>query len=249
MIAWGEFATRLIMAFFLGTAIGMEKKWRKAIKSVKISTLLCVSVTAYSIAINNSIVEANFIILGISLICASIILQKKADVLSIDSAISLWCAGMIGLLIGSGFFLLAYGSTLAIMGAKLIFSAEELNSLPKDFVQNEPINSVELEQLPQQIIDEPIETVSIAKNYYHCQIICDLKSEANVLASMVQSVQEQNIILTGLQSNNQSSSQVEISADFVTNNDHHQVELQTIFQSIKSQVGVNSVSWHQAIDK
>ena len=248
MLTWGEFAVRLTIAFFLGTAIGMEKKWRKAIRIIKLSTLLSVSAATYTIAINKPIIEANFVILGISLICASIIIQKKADFPSVDYAMTLWCSGIIGLLIGSGVFLLAYGSTLAIIGAKLIFSTEELNDSHDNLVSEKSINTAELEQIPKQFDDKSLNKVTIANNYYQCKITCDLKSEANVLASMVQSVQEQNIILTSLHSNNESSSQVTINADFITSNHHHQIELQKIFQSIKSQVGVNSVTWHQVIN-
>ena len=226
----------------------MEKKWRQEITMVKISTLLSVSAATYSIALDKSIVETNFIILGISLVCASIIIQKQANFQSIDSAITLWCSGIIGLLIGAEFFLLAYGSTLAIMGAKLVFSTEYFRDSSSNFIPEESIDSPELEEL-EPIIDEPSNTLAVVQKYYHCQIMCDFQSEANVLASMVQSVQEQNIILTGLQSSNESSNQVKINAKFLTNNHECQIELQKVFQSIKSQGGVNSVSWHQVINK
>jgi divalent metal cation (Fe/Co/Zn/Cd) transporter len=33
MITWGDFTARLVMALFLGTAIGIEKQWRSATSS------------------------------------------------------------------------------------------------------------------------------------------------------------------------------------------------------------------------
>ena len=247
MTTSGEFIVRLVVAFFLGIAIGVERKFSRSTKFLKLTTLISVGTAAYAMAFGRSLAETNFLILGISLICASIILNKETDSLNIDSAILLWCAGIVGSLTGSGSFLLAYSSTLIIAIAKFLFQAEETSDISNVLREEELIESTESGSLSRQSSEESIETLQTTKNY-HCQISCHIEDEARVLASMVQCVQEQNIMLTSLQSNNNSSSKVIIDADFTADPDEP-IELTKIFQNLKSELKVDSLSWHQIKDK
>ena len=248
MTTSGEFIVRLVVAFFLGIAIGIERrKFSRSTKFLKLTTLISVGTATYAVAIARSLAETNFLLLGISLICASIILNKETDSPNIDSAVLLWCAGIVGLLTGSGSFLLAYSSTLIIVIAKFLFQAEETTNFSSVLTEEELTESTELKSLSQQISQESVETPLTTKNY-HCKISCHVEDEARVLASMVQCVREQNIMLTSLQSNNDSLSKVTIDADFIADRDEP-IELTKIFQSLKSELKVDSLSWHQIEDK
>ncbi len=135
MITHTEFVIKLSLAFVLGAGIGMERQWQKTKATIRINVLA--SLAASIFVMTTALIPGEVIllrtiapiILGMSLISASVILQRKGSFSSIVIGINLWCAAAIGSLIGSGFFFPAYVSTVAIILANLIFQPIEHSSI------------------------------------------------------------------------------------------------------------------------
>ena len=145
MITQTELVIRLLLAFALGAGIGIERQWQKARATMRISVLASLGATVFAMTtmlIPGEEISAKTIapiILGMSLISASIILQKKAKYPTIVTGITTWCAGGIGSLVGLGFFFPAYVSTVAVMLGNLIFQPVELNNTNEELTKQKKI--------------------------------------------------------------------------------------------------------------
>ena len=172
MITHTEFVIKLSLAFVLGAGIGMERQWQKTKATIRINVLA--SLAASIFVMTTALIPGEVIllrtiapiILGMSLISASVILQRKGSFSSIVIGINLWCAAAIGSLIGSGFFFPAYVSTVAIILANLIFQPIEHSSINEESNRNEQDKKTKSKHRS-ALIDTPV-----TKILYRCQVIC-----------------------------------------------------------------------------
>ena len=248
MITQTELVIRLLLAFALGAGIGIERQWQKAKATMRISVLASLGATIFATMtalIPGEEISAKTIapiILGMSLISASVILQKKAKYPTIVTGITTWCAGGVGSLVGLGFFFPAYVSTVAVMLGNLIFQPVELNST------NEELNHKENRKSESKHIKKLADS-SIKKVLYRCQVICYIEDEPEILSLLVQSVREKKLMLIAVCSKNlnnqdqQFQTKTEIQADFLAESYKDQLELEQAVSILKSKTRINSVSW------
>ena len=257
MITQTEIGIRLFLAFVLGAGIGIERQWQKARATMRISVLASLGATIFAMTtalIPGEEISAKTIapiILGMSLMSASIILNKKSKYPTIVTGITTWCAGGIGSLIGLGFFFPAYVSTVAVMLGNLIFQPVELNST------NEELNHKKNRKSESKHIQKITDSSSIKKVLYRCQVICYIEDEPEILSLLVQSVREKKLMLIAVCSKNlnnqdqQFQTQTEIQADFLAESYKDQLELEQAVSVLKSKTRINSVSWqylHERLD-
>lgn len=248
MITQTQFVVRLLLAFVLGAGIGIERQWQKSRAVMRINVLaslgaaIFVMTTVFITQEEITVRTTSQIILGISLISASIILQRKVDYPTVITGITVWCAGGIGSLVGSGFFFPAYVSTIAIVLANLIFQPREYISANKEFEEKK--NKKLKSKNPQKLINSPIQKI-----LYRCQVICFIEDEPEILALLVQAVREKKLMLIAVCSknlNNQDRSfndKIEIQADFLAETYKDKLELEKAVGVVKSKIKTNSVSW------
>ncbi len=248
-ISWSEIAIRLLFTFVLGGATAIEKRWHLTRKLIKSNTQMALSAAMFAMltSLTSKTIFSSQLILGISIICAGILLQKQADASSVNTAIKLWCAGAAGSLVGYGFFLPAYFGILAIILTNLLFQPTEREFIPNIEAELNDHPRLSLPIKPEIEIAERLIPITPQKTKYRYQVICLAENEIEILALLVKLLKEQKIMPTGISSknlaNNHTLPEVEIEVDFIfdANNNHHQ--LQQVLSILKSKVKVNSASW------
>ena len=245
VIGWQEIAIRLLFASILGSATAVARRWYQTKQSIQSNGQMALGAAMFSILLSLTS-EAKFssqLVLGISIICVGVSLQQQMSFESLNINITivtrLWCAGVVGSMVGFGLFVPAYIGVLTVILTNLLFQVAEKNSMSDPELNNDS-----------KLQSEASATKSTTSReiYYQCQLNCPKEDEAEALASLVQLGKEQNLILTGIRSRNSaqdnSSSTLTIEVDFISDGDRHNpLELQQVSMSLKSRLKVSSVSW------
>ena len=254
-LSWQEIAVRLLFAFILGSAIAIEKKWYLTRKSIKFNTQIAVGAALFAIlaSYNSETIFSSQLIIGISIISASIFWQKQVDAQNINQVFKLWCAGAVGSLVGYGYFLPAYFGGLALVFANLLFETTEKEFIPNLEAEiNEATNNARSSIVtnPEMEVQEKLISLKSQENEikYYCQVICPAAKEIEVLAMLVQLLKEEKLIPTGISSkkftNNKSFPEVEIEVNLVSNsNNTGAIKLQQILGVLKAKVEISAASW------
>jgi putative Mg2+ transporter-C (MgtC) family protein len=124
---------RLLLAALLGGAIGMERELSGKSAGLRTTLLICVGATLFtelSVRMASLGVEGGFradparlaaqIVPGIGFIGAGAILHGRGRVTGLTTAATLWVVTAIGIAVGSGAYVEAFGSTLMVLFALLL---------------------------------------------------------------------------------------------------------------------------------
>jgi len=107
----GEFEHRLLLAFVLGTLIGLERQWRHKIAGVKTNALVAGGAALFILVSEKitgdtssaSRIAAN-IVTGIGFLGAGIMMRNGTNITGINTAATIWCSAAIGTLAGLGYW-------------------------------------------------------------------------------------------------------------------------------------------------
>jgi len=234
-MSWTDFVIRLLVAFILGAAIGIERQWLK--KRAVLKTNVLVSLGAAMFVMMSAMTPGDAsptrvaaqVVSGIGFLGAGVILREGTSVRGINTAATLWCAAAIGTLAGSGFFFQAYIGALAVVGANFI--------LRPLIPMLQPMDGQLTPKMP-------------SDNSYCCRVICPAEEEAAIRNLLLQSVKDKELIITAIRSKNIASSDrsgstsVEIQADFAFSGKTNELELleQTI-ATLQQKAQISQVSW------
>ena len=242
-ITWMTFAVRLLVGFFLAVGIGIERQWLKTRAVLKTNVLVTLGSAMFvmlSIMVpgdSSPTRIASQIVSGVGFLGGGVILRQGASVKGINTAATLWCAAAIGTLVGSGFLVQAYVSTVAVVGANLL-----LRPLVEAFKQRDEEDEIVLG-------DRRLETTEQYYGY-SCCLSCSLEVEAQVLASAVRFAREKELITTMMESRNiihnstSEPTEVEIKINFASKNAAEKpINSEEIVLLLKTETKVNSVAW------
>lgn len=127
---------RLILAAFLGYAIGLERELAghpagertHALVSLGAATFALISVAAFPPGADSARVAAG-VVTGIGFLGAGMILQKRGqEVQGLTTAAGIWAVGGVGLAIGSGLYVLGLAAAAlvgGILASEQIFKIDE----------------------------------------------------------------------------------------------------------------------------
>lgn len=239
-MSWQEILVRLLFAFVLGSAIGIEKKWYQTRQNIQSNAQIALGAAMFSIlAISVDKTEsASELTLGISLLCAGFFFQQRprySPAENLNIIVKLWCAGAVGSLVGYGLFFPAYIAILIIFITNLLFPTSEKS-----------LNLIE-EETTDDLQKPEIKSISPQKVYYQCQVNCSTVDEAEVIALLVQLGKEQQLtpikISSGNLDNNSSSPEIEIQISFVCDGNSSPPQLHQMLVNLKSKLKVRSASW------
>ncbi|MEO1670513.1 MAG: MgtC/SapB family protein [Cyanobacteria bacterium J06631_2] len=259
---WTTFAIRLLVGFFLAVGIGIERQWLKTRAVLKTNVLVTLGSAMFvmlSIMTPGDSSPTRIsaqIVSGVGFLGGGVILREGASVKGINTAATLWCAAAIGTLVGSGFLVQAYVSTVIVVGANLL-----LRPLVEAFKQREDrvISPLPVKDLP--LIESKTELAeNLTKimqgdhpNRYSCCITCSVASEAKILELLEDFAQNKDLLLIELKSNSLTKitagldKEIEITAKFLAQNNSTKVENYTeIMGLIKTNAEVDSMSWQLA---
>jgi len=126
-----EDGVRLALAVLMGGAIGLEREASDKPAGLRTNILICVGSTlmmilsiqvAHHYAVNAADPSriAQGVITGIGFLGAGTILHSRGGVTGLTTAATTWAVSGIGLALGSGFYLLAFTSTILILAVLLV---------------------------------------------------------------------------------------------------------------------------------
>ena len=252
-ITWTTFAIRLLVGFFLAVGIGIERQWLKTRSILKTNVLVTLGSAMFVMLSIMTPGDASptrisaQIVSGVGFLGGGVILREGASVRGINTAATLWCAAAIGTLVGSGYLVQAYVSTLAVVGANLL-----LRPLVEAFRHQSDDESPTM----MRDRDEERREVAFASSFdsvekrdrlehYTCHLVCLPEAEAKVLKTILKFAREQRLDIVGIESQNINTAQtheVKIIVDLASQEGYlsHPEE---IVSAIKAETIVNSVSW------
>jgi putative Mg2+ transporter-C (MgtC) family protein len=226
-MTWIDFVIRLIIAFVLGVGIGIERQWLKERSVLKTNVL--VTLGAAMFVMLSAMVPGDAsptriaaqVVSGIGFLGGGVILREGSSVRGINTAATLWCAGAIGSLVGSGFLFQAYFSTLAVVGANLLLRPVVQVFQPKLIDQN-PRNG----ELAISDSRKNVEAINKDKNdnkddaqlviafppqiRYRCSFTCHPQDESTLLTALLEFVKNQDLSLTSIQSQKVTNDKLDI---------------------------------------
>ncbi|HEY9767903.1 MAG TPA: MgtC/SapB family protein [Coleofasciculaceae cyanobacterium] len=264
-ITWTTFAIRLLVGFFLAVGIGIERQWLKTRAVLKTNVLVTLGSAMFVMLSIMTPGDASptriaaQIVSGVGFLGGGVILREGASVKGINTAATLWCAAAIGSLVGSGFLVQAYVSTLAVVGANLL-----LRPLVEAFKQQQEDQDAHLSLDDTKQMNNAISPLSsidslalaTAKNYnrYDCHLLCSLAKESQVLELVLKFAREQKLTIVGMQSKNldnrakSGAVEVEIKISFAAQSSQANFgNLNEIIKLLKTEAQVNSISWQSLL--
>lgn len=255
-ITWTTFAIRLLVGFFLAVGIGIERQWLKTRAVLKTNVLVTLGSAMFVMLSIMTPGDASptrvsaQIVSGVGFLGGGVILRQGASIKGINTAATLWCAAAIGTLVGSGFLVQAYVSTLAVVGANLL-----LRPLVEAFKQRETneevISDRSLDRNSNAKSKKSEKTIFSENRYqYSCCIICSPEVDAKVLKLVTKFAKEKNLVTTMVESRNINNistlkaPEIEIKINFADGVDSEQVvNSEEIILLLKAQTKVSSVNW------
>ncbi|UCC39529.1 MAG: MgtC/SapB family protein [Candidatus Aminicenantes bacterium] len=134
-----EVTLKLLLAVALGGLIGLERETSKKPAGFRTNILICVGSTMV-MALSGLILQGNGnestriaagVITGIGFIGAGTIIQARGSILGLTTAATLWAVAGLGLVIGTGHYLIAIIFTAIIVLTLVIFRQFEGQFLKK----------------------------------------------------------------------------------------------------------------------
>ena len=241
-MTWIDFTIRLLVGFFLGVGIGIERQWLKTRAVLKTNVLVTlgsamfVMLSVMTTGDSSPTRVSAQIVSGIGFLGGGVILREGTSVRGINTAATLWCAAAVGTLVGSGHLVQAYLGTFAVVGANLLLRplAEALKYQNKEVQQSDSPSSTS--NLPVSIADD-------SGSRYGCQLICPRDKEAQVLSVLLKTIRERKWLLLKIHSKN-IRDEVEIRAEILSPGSYYQLEdLEEVMGLLKSKSEVSVVSW------
>ena len=224
---WTETVLRLTVAFFLGSALGLERQWRQRMAGLRTNTLVSTGAALFvimSVLVPNDGSPTRIpaqIVSGIGFLAGGVILKEGLTVKGLNTAATIWCSAAVGSLAGRGLFSEAFVGAIAVLIANT--ALRPLSTL----INQQPIDGVELEY------------------HYLCALVCRGDHEAKIRAALLDFLgQSPKIKLRSLQSHDLDDFNhwVEVEAELIayTRNDQF---LESIISQLSLQPAVKSASW------
>jgi putative Mg2+ transporter-C (MgtC) family protein len=268
-MTWIDFGIRLAIAFILGVGIGIERQWLKTRSVLKTNVLVTLGAAMFVMLSVMTPGDASptriaaQVVSGIGFLGGGVILRDGASVRGINTAATLWCAGAIGSLVGSGFLVQAYFGTLAVVGANLLLRPmvhvfqkkidEKIE--PPPTVNGGLIASINSQSQPLLEEDEESSLLIWQSQFsYQCRFICHLEDKVLVLTKLCESLLEnqQNINLTSMQNHqlDDDLSKIEILVNFVTLENQNDLEfIVSTANLLQTTVTADFFDWEFSKDK
>lgn len=257
-ITWTTFAIRLLVGFFLAIGIGIERQWLKTRAVLKTNVLVTLGSAMFVMLSIMTPGDASptriaaQIVSGVGFLGGGVILRQGGSIRGINTAATLWCAAAIGTLVGSGFLVQAYISTLAVVGANLF-----LRPLVEAFKQRDEQEILDSDRHSSLGNNETRIDTSKQKrrlispfSQYDCNLVCDSQAEIEVIESITAFAREKDLAITMLRRNhindseNSKMKEVYITLNLSSkSNSDKLVSSEQIILFLKPKTNIRSICW------
>ncbi len=170
------------VALLLGAAIGFERQWRQRLAGLRTSALVALgaaSFTVFAAAFPDEVSPTRVaaqVVSGIGFLGAGIIFREGFNVRGLTTAATLWAVAAIGLLAGSGQYILAVAATGMVIFVNLV-----------------------LRPLSQFLKRRALPQLDNAESYA-VEIVCRASEEARLRTLLMQGLAAGGLHLSGLES-------------------------------------------------
>jgi len=147
-MVWHEDVVSIILAAFLGAAIGLERELSGKSAGLRTNILICLGAAVFTIISKRMNVDegsttriAAQIVTGVGFLGAGAVIQDRRGVHGLTTAATIWLVASIGMACGAGFHSLAAVSTLIaiIVLVGLVELAKPLERYQKKYkIRNSP---------------------------------------------------------------------------------------------------------------
>lgn len=121
-----EFTTNNALALFLGAFIGLERQWRQRNAGLRTNALVSLGAAlfvSFSMLVTGAVDQTRMaaqVVTGIGFLGAGIMMREGLNIRGLNTAATLWSAGAIGTLAGSGFAVFATIGTILVVATHLL---------------------------------------------------------------------------------------------------------------------------------
>ncbi|OPZ99660.1 MAG: putative Mg(2+) transport ATPase [Bacteroidetes bacterium ADurb.Bin408] len=225
-----EIILRIVIAFILGGAIGLERQWRHRTAGLRTNTLVSVGSALFvilSIKISGDTSPsriASQIVSGIGFLGAGVIMKEGFTVRGLNTAATLWCSAAVGSLSGMGLW------DIALVGTVVVVLAH-----------------ISLRPIANYMNMRPVK-MDYATTTYDIKIICQRSALDIIRIAVTEILNKSKFQMKSLKSTQEGPEEtVEVHAEvFIYGK--HVFMLENIIRQISEQENVLSVSW-EIIDK
>jgi putative Mg2+ transporter-C (MgtC) family protein len=225
VMPWVQFLIRLMLAQFLGAAIGVERQWRQRMAGLRTNAL--VSTGAALFVMLGTMIPGessptrvvSYVVSGIGFLGGGVILREGFTVRGLNTAATLWCAAAIGCLAGWGFLPEASIGALSIIGANVLLRPVAMK------INRQPLQNTEVE------------------THYMCSVVCRSEDEAHVRTLLLYGVNNAAMRLQALDSEDlNGNNKVQVQANLIVA-DRNDTLLEQVISRLSLEPGVSAVSW------
>ena len=222
-----EFAVHNLIALLLGALIGLERQWRQRTAGLRTNALVALGASLF-VSLSSLVTQTNDhtrmaaqVITGIGFLGAGLMLKEGMNVRGLNTAATLWSAGAIGTLAGSGFLPHAAIGSGLVIATHLVFR---------------PIANA----INRQPIQDAGENV-----LYILSIICRSNAEQQIRKLFVQEIVHETLLLQSIDSEDiQGTDKVEVTANILSNG-RQDAQMERVVGLLSLEPAVSAASWKQ----
>ena len=228
---WLDVVLRLVVALACGALIGTERQYRQHSAGLRTSALvatgsaLFVLVAALSPGVSNPLSVAAQVVSGVGFLCAGVIIRDGLNIRGLNTAGTLWCASGVGVLAGSGYYL------VAALGAVIVLFANLLLRPLARFLDRHSKTTGETGEIPV---------------HYVLRAVCLSQQENHIRSLLLQGVSRSDLTLQALQSvDTQDPARVEVRADLQADG-RKDALLEQVVARLSLEESISAVRWEVA---
>jgi putative Mg2+ transporter-C (MgtC) family protein len=229
---WLEVILRLAVALACGAVIGIERQYRQHSAGLRTSALvatgsaLFVLVAALTHNGSNSMAIAAQVVSGVGFLCAGVIIRDGLNIRGLNTAGTLWCASGVGVLAGSGFYL------VATLGAVMVLIANLLLRPLAHFLDRHAAASGITGEIP---------------IHYVLRAVCMSQQENRIRSLLLQGVSSRDLTLLALSSaDTPDPTRLEVRADLQAEG-RKDALLEQVVARLSLEESISSVCWEVAV--
>ena len=230
-MSWLEVVLRLAVALACGAVIGIERQYRQHSAGLRTSALvatgsaLFVLVAALTPNGSSSMAIAAQVVSGVGFLCAGVIIRDGLNIRGLNTAGTLWCASGVGVLAGSGFYL------VAALGAVMVLVANLLLRPLARFLDRHAATSGIAGEIPV---------------HYVLRAVCTSQQENRIRSLLLQGVSGRDLTLLALSSaDTPDPTRLEVRADLQAEG-RKDALLEQVVARLSLEESVSSVRWEVA---
>lgn len=220
----GEFEHRLLLAFTLGTVIGLERQWRHKIAGIKTNALVAGGAALFILVSEKmsgdstgaARIAAN-IVTGIGFLGAGVMMRNGSNITGINTAATIWCSSAIGSLAGLGYWYESLVGTAFVVLGNIILR---------------PIGDK---------IDHRLNQIKASGNVYFLKIQCQPHVQKQVKSIIIEAITKSiTLHLSAMQTENHHLVIAEIQSL-----DQRHTDIEAVVDLLKAYPDIESVKWEE----